>query len=192
MQNRYSTSSSFCNLPDCFQNCYTFAVKTVGIEIDRTSIPKTSKHSQFPPYLAPHHILASLVKGRWIDGKAQTVALLRFTCDTPAFFISPYFSAVKTEGLLPLEKGRASATRSSRANYGGDCPPSAPSMRFSALSLASHYHPCLSMNALPVSHPHYPLLSTITLASPRKRGGGLTARHKPKFYSVFMGYIRLL
>ena len=31
LQNRYSISSSFCNLPDCFQNCYTFAVKTVGI-----------------------------------------------------------------------------------------------------------------------------------------------------------------
>ena len=31
LQNRYSISSSFCNLPNCFQNCYTFAVKTVGI-----------------------------------------------------------------------------------------------------------------------------------------------------------------
>ena len=41
--------------------------------------------------LALHHILASLVKGRWIDGKAQTVALLRFTCDTPAFFIHQTF-----------------------------------------------------------------------------------------------------
>ena len=27
---------------------------------------------------------------------------------------------------------------------------------------------------------------TNTLASPRKRGGGLTASHKPKYYSVFM------
>ncbi len=35
--------------------------------------------------------LASLVKGRWIDGKAQTVALLRFNCDTPAFFIYQTF-----------------------------------------------------------------------------------------------------
>ena len=43
--------------------------------------------------------LASLVKGRWLDGKAQTVALLRFTCDTPAFFNLPNLSAVKTEGL---------------------------------------------------------------------------------------------
>ena len=34
---------------------------------------------------------------------------------------------------------------------------------------ASHHHPC-PMNALLVSH--YPSKSTITLASPRKRGGG--------------------
>ena len=43
--------------------------------------------------------LAPLVKGRWIDGKPQIVALLRFTCDTPAFFNLPNLSAVKTEGL---------------------------------------------------------------------------------------------
>ena len=36
---------------------------------------------------ALHHILASLVKGRWIDGKAQTVSLLRFTCDISVFFL---------------------------------------------------------------------------------------------------------
>ena len=48
---------------------------------------------------ALHHILASLVKGRWIDGKAQTVPLLRFTCDISVFFYLPNFSAVKTEGL---------------------------------------------------------------------------------------------
>ena len=29
-QNRYSTSSSFCNLPDCFQNCYTFCRQDGG------------------------------------------------------------------------------------------------------------------------------------------------------------------
>ena len=32
--------------------------------------------------------LASLVKGRWIDGKAQTVVLLRFNCDTSAFLFT--------------------------------------------------------------------------------------------------------
>ena len=30
LQNRYSTSSSFCNLPDCFQNCYTFCRQDGG------------------------------------------------------------------------------------------------------------------------------------------------------------------
>ena len=35
--------------------------------------------------------LASLVKGRWIDGKPQTVALLRFACDTSTFLIYQTF-----------------------------------------------------------------------------------------------------
>ncbi len=35
--------------------------------------------------------LASLVKGRWIDGKAQTVALLLSACDMPAPFILQTF-----------------------------------------------------------------------------------------------------
>ena len=42
--------------------------------------------------------LASLVKGRWIDGKAQTVALLRLLAVYPPFYATS-FSAVKTEGL---------------------------------------------------------------------------------------------
>jgi len=47
--------------------------------------------------LHPHYpslcttTLASLVKGRWIDGKAQTVALLRFACDTSTFLIYQTF-----------------------------------------------------------------------------------------------------
>ena len=43
--------------------------------------------------------LASLVKGRWIDGKAQALILLRSVCDTSTFFYLSNFSAVKTEGL---------------------------------------------------------------------------------------------
>ena len=35
--------------------------------------------------------LASLVKGRWIDGKAQTVALLLSACDMPTLFIMQTF-----------------------------------------------------------------------------------------------------
>ena len=49
--------------------------------------------------LAPHHVLASLVKGRWLDGKAQALILLLSVCDTPIFFYLSNFSAVKTEGL---------------------------------------------------------------------------------------------
>ena len=41
--------------------------------------------------LAPHHVLASLVKGRWIDGKAQVLILLLSACDTSAFSIYQTF-----------------------------------------------------------------------------------------------------
>ena len=50
-----------------------------------------------PTLRKPHYpllcttTLASLVKGRWIDGKPQTVALLRFACDTSAFLIYQTF-----------------------------------------------------------------------------------------------------
>ena len=53
-----------------------------------------------PHYPLPLTKLASLVKGRWIDGKAQALILLLSVCDTPAFFYLSNFSAVKTEGLL--------------------------------------------------------------------------------------------
>ena len=49
------------------------------------------------PFQKPHYpsprttTLASLVKGRWIDGKPQTVALLHFNCDTSAFLIYQTF-----------------------------------------------------------------------------------------------------
>ena len=45
--------------------------------------------------------------------------------------------------LPALEKRWGSVARSSRANYGGDCSPSAPSLRFSALSHENRQHPCL-------------------------------------------------
>jgi hypothetical protein len=49
-------------------------------------------HSE-PTLPKPHYpskianTLATLVKGRWIDGKAQTVALLLSACDVPTLFI---------------------------------------------------------------------------------------------------------
>ena len=58
------------------------------------------------------HPCPSLVKGSWIDGNAQTVALLLSACDMPTLFILQTF-------LLSRRR---------------DCTPSAPSIRFSALS----------------------------------------------------------
>ncbi len=127
--------------------------------------------------------LASLVKGRWIDGKAQTVALLLSACDMPTLFILQIF--------LPSRRR--------------DCSPSAPSISFSALSPSlfvlqssvclygfafalSHSlfvgeracpsrctNPCHSHNPFKstatlaprptLPKPHYPLLCTITLGS---------------------------
>ena len=73
-----------------------FAVKTEGLShhpsLSATSMPPLVKGEVLSPdkirattggiatplSLAPHNILASLVKWRWIDGKAQTVALLHF------------------------------------------------------------------------------------------------------------------
>ena len=58
----------------------------------KTIIPRptpTLPNPYYPSKIA--NTLASLVKGRWIDGKAQTVALLRLNCDTPALFITKPF-----------------------------------------------------------------------------------------------------
>ena len=38
-----------------------------------------------------HYILASLVKGRWIDGKAQVLILLLSACDMPTIFMLQTF-----------------------------------------------------------------------------------------------------
>ena len=53
--------------------------------------------SALPTLPNPHYpskianTLASLVKGRWLDGKAQTVALLRPACDMSVLFILQTF-----------------------------------------------------------------------------------------------------
>ena len=55
-------------------------------------LPHPRHQLDFPHYPSKiTNTLASLVKGRWIDGKAQTVALLRLNCDTPALFITKPF-----------------------------------------------------------------------------------------------------
>ncbi len=117
-QNRYSASSSFCNLSDCFQNYYTFCRQDGGdcfpLAQSLRCYPLTFKMVRFccsvkPSQLwwglphphhqldFPHHpskttnTLASLVKGRWIDGKAQAFIFLLSACATSAFFIHQTF-----------------------------------------------------------------------------------------------------
>ena len=100
--------------------------------------------------LAPHHVLASLVKGRWIDGITQTFALLLSAGDTPAFSIYQTF--------LPSRRR--------------DC-----------------------FTPIEPLYPHNLLKSTSTasprtkLASPRKRGGGLTALQNR--YSISSSFCNL-
>ena len=100
--------------------------------------------------------LASLVKGRWIDGKAQTVALLRLNCDTPALFITKPFCrqdggiasppSLRTTFLPPLVKGEVMSPEKIRATTGGIVTP-----------------PIATPPTLP--KPHYPSKTTNTLAS---------------------------
>ena len=78
----------------------------------------TVSHLHYP---LPRAKLASLVKGSWIDGKAQALILLLSVCDTPTFFYLSNFSAVKTEGLLythqPLHPHNPSKTTSPLAPH---------------------------------------------------------------------------
>ena len=114
---------------------------------------------------SPRTKLASLVKGRWLDGKAQTVALLRFTCNTSAFLFTKLLCRQDGGIAIPpfnqhhiyasLVKGEVLSPEKNRATTGGIATP---------LSLASHQpsrtrtiprlapHSC-HMNALLVSHP---------------------------------------
>ena len=49
--------------------------------------------------LAQHNVLASLVKGRWIDGKAQTSLCCTLLAIRPPFIFAKLF-AVKTDEVL--------------------------------------------------------------------------------------------
>ena len=118
--------------------------------------------SALPTIPKPHYpskianTLASLVKGRWIDGKAQTVALLRFACDTSAFFIHQTFcrqdGGIATSPFAQhhiyasLVKGEVLSPERIRATTGGIASPP---------SLAPHQ---------PFQKPYYPLRIANTLA----------------------------
>jgi hypothetical protein len=87
------------------QSTITLASLVKGEVLSPEKIRATTGGIVTPPTLPkPHYpllctiTLASLVKGRWIDGKAQTVDLLRLLAVYPSFYITS-FSAVKTEGL---------------------------------------------------------------------------------------------
>ena len=160
----------------------------------------SQKHNTLSPRT---NTLASLVKGRWIDGTTQTFALLLSVCDTPAFSISQTFcrqdGGIASSPSLactnppnpalslaphhvlasPRKRGGGTAVEVFRlavqysdgpaftilklfravtvgiarsdgygktyscipSRDGGDCSPSAPSMRFSALSPALNLPP---------------------------------------------------
>ena len=128
-----------------------------------------------PHYPSPRTKLASLVKGRWIDGKAQTVALLHFCLRYIRLFYSPNFlpsrrrdchtNLSKTALSNPLFVGRGSVcacmvlhpckTQGTHAKASLPClplpsRPTFPSPQPSQKHLnrlASHHHPCLLMNA---------------------------------------------
>ena len=67
--------------------------------------------------------------------------------------------------MVGIEFDRTSIPKTSKHSLCHNSPCTNPSK--TALSLENRQHPCL-MNALPVSHPHYPSPRT-KLASPRKR-----------------------
>ena len=73
-----------------FLYCKLFCRQDGGIAI-------SSSFTSHQPFTKPHYpskiaiILASLVKGRWIDGKAQTVALLRLLAIYPSFLFTKLF-----------------------------------------------------------------------------------------------------
>ena len=148
-------------------------------------------------YPSPRTKLASLVKGRWIDGKPQTVALLHFTCNTSAFLFTKLFCRQDGGIAIPpfaqhhiyasLVKGEVLSPEKIRATTGGIAFLPHP-FRFSDTSVnnpsivgsASHCNRSSPLHkgakgdsALPtLPKPHYPTLSTTFLA-PFPKGAGL-------------------
>ena len=148
-------------------------------------------------YPSPRTKLASLVKGRWIDGKPQTVALLHFTCNTSAFLFTKLFCRQDGGIAIPpfakhhiyasLVKGEVLSPKKIRATTGGIAFLPHP-FRFSDTSVnnpsivgsASHCNRSSPLHkgakgdsASPtLPNPHYPTLSTTFLA-PLPKGAGL-------------------
>ena len=102
--------------------------------------------------------LASLVKGRWIDGKAQTVSLLRLFAIYPPFLFTKLFC--RQDGGIaflphPFRFSDSSVDNPSIVGSASHCNRSSPLHKGAK-----------GDSALPTfSKPHYSLLRTITLAS---------------------------
>ena len=126
-------------------------------------LPFTQSSQKYNHPLLRTIALASLVKGRWIDGKAHTVALLLSACDMPTTFIlqtflpsrrrdcsaifhpeqilpKPHYPSLRTTFLPPLSKVRCCRLKIS-GEYWRDC------------SAIFHPEPTLPK-------PHYPSLRT--------------------------------
>ena len=71
-----------------FYSLNFYAVKTEGLLYTHRTSQSPQPSQKHINRFAPHHAPASPVKGRWLDGKAQTVVLLRFNCDTSAFLFT--------------------------------------------------------------------------------------------------------
>ena len=80
----------FASLQSPWAHTLKASLPCVPLPLHRTSLfPQPSqKHIN---RFVPHHALASLVKGRWLDGKAQALILLLSVCDTPTFSIYQTF-----------------------------------------------------------------------------------------------------
>ena len=124
-----------CHTPTNLSIPTTFSKAPQPPRLALSPLPLNKRFVSFASALSleKHYILASLVKGRWIDGKAQTVALLRFYLRYVHLFNLSNFSAVKTEGLphhsfqnrttprkppTPLPFNKRSACFASLRNFG--------------------------------------------------------------------------
>ena len=187
----------FASLQSPWAHTLKASLPCVPLPLHRTSLfPQPSqKHIN---RFVPHHALASLVKGRWLDGKAQALILLLSVCDTPTFFIYQTFlpsrrrdsftptNLSKTALSHPLFVGRASACACT-ASY-----PHYPLLRTTSLPPLSKVRCChpkefgrlpegLSLHQ-PFSKPHYPskIAHTLALLAPP------VAPNTATFASIFL------
>ena len=124
---------------------------------NKCNYTKRNKRSRNPPSLRPtlpkpHYPslrtkLASLVKGRWLDGTTQTVALLRPACDMSALFILQTFCRQDGGIAIPpfaqyhiyasLVKGEVLSPERIRATTGGIATPLLPKPHYTSKSTIS-------------------------------------------------------